>query len=417
MLYCGTRPLALWFVGNPIEGGSDEEGSVMDRNFLTVLIFVSLVILARRRVDWRVVIKNNGWLIFLLVYAFFSIVWSDYPLVSFKRYVRFVGAFFVGLVILTEINPRETLESVLRRTVYIIVPFSILLIKYFPLLGVAFHRYTGEAMWVGVTIHKNSLGIVCLVAMFLIIWNRFRESRHPKLSEKPKRLPDLLVFAIAAFLMSGQGRFYSASCVAALILGTFVLVGLWWLHRLRTHIGRSLLVIPLVVIFFIGISLPLLGPTAFGGVFEALGRDATLTGRTEIWAELIPKFESQPLLGAGFGSFWMSGTVLGVKEAHSGYLEVLLQLGLTGIFILVSLSFSFCLQCRKALTSKLDWGVFGYCFILMSALHNVANASFLQASDLMWTILILLMIVLSQSSGIRPTVTVTKLRDSANRFG
>ena len=41
------------------------------------------------------------------------------------------------------------------------------------------------------------------------------------------------------------------------------------------------------------------------GVAQALGRNSNLSGRTEIWATVIPAVPNA-LVGAGFESFWIS---------------------------------------------------------------------------------------------------------------
>jgi O-antigen ligase len=81
----------------------------------------------------------------------------------------------------------------------------------------------------------------------------------------------------------------------------------------------------------------------FGGgtnVAHALGRNPTLTGRTEIWAAVIP-MAPNPFVGAGFESFWLNPRVnatlaelfpgLPLNEAHNGYVEVYLELGWVGV--------------------------------------------------------------------------------------
>jgi len=77
------------------------------------------------------------------------------------------------------------------------------------------------------------------------------------------------------------------------------------------------------------------------GLLGTVGRDATLTGRTEIWKQALAK-DTSPILGAGFESFWLGGPLDGrgygrswhVNEAHNGYLEVYLNLGWVGAVLL-----------------------------------------------------------------------------------
>ena len=77
------------------------------------------------------------------------------------------------------------------------------------------------------------------------------------------------------------------------------------------------------------------------GLLKSVGRDPTLTGRTEIWKEALA-VDRSPILGAGFESFWLGGPLDGptsgrwwhVNEAHNGYLEVYLNLGWVGVVLL-----------------------------------------------------------------------------------
>ncbi len=82
-------------------------------------------------------------------------------------------------------------------------------------------------------------------------------------------------------------------------------------------------------------------------ILELLGKDPTLTGRTEIWAYVISDIQMKPLLGWGYGSFF--GAIIRqpeeisdavhwvVPQAHNGLLEMLLEIGLVGLTLYVAL--------------------------------------------------------------------------------
>ena len=81
-----------------------------------------------------------------------------------------------------------------------------------------------------------------------------------------------------------------------------------------------------------------------GALVSSLGRNANLTGRTDIWKAVL-SIRINPLLGAGFESFWMGSrlervwdlTAPGIQEAHNGYLELYLNLGWLGLAMLAGL--------------------------------------------------------------------------------
>lgn len=81
-------------------------------------------------------------------------------------------------------------------------------------------------------------------------------------------------------------------------------------------------------------------------VFAVLGRDATLTGRTDIWIALFRQLEATPWLGFGYGAFWLDDsapafwlrqeTEWPVPTAHNGWFEIALWCGWTGVAIFVA---------------------------------------------------------------------------------
>jgi len=81
------------------------------------------------------------------------------------------------------------------------------------------------------------------------------------------------------------------------------------------------------------------------GALLAIQLDTTLTGRTAIWEETIRVGMRRPLLGHGFGAFWLgdlgaSSTLYGplgwtVLSAHNAFIDIWLDLGGLGILLLV----------------------------------------------------------------------------------
>jgi O-antigen ligase len=81
-------------------------------------------------------------------------------------------------------------------------------------------------------------------------------------------------------------------------------------------------------------------------LFTLIGKDMTLTGRTEIWEPVLLSIMKRPLTGYGYCAFWngMSGesgiiasTVGWVPpHAHNGFLNVALQVGITGLLVLMA---------------------------------------------------------------------------------
>ena len=86
--------------------------------------------------------------------------------------------------------------------------------------------------------------------------------------------------------------------------------------------------------------------TAFSFFGEDLvaivGRDATLTGRTDIWRIVLDAIWQKPLLGFGYAAatdfirpLLVAQIGSAAVDAHNGYLDVLLGTGIVGLAVLV----------------------------------------------------------------------------------
>jgi exopolysaccharide production protein ExoQ len=83
-------------------------------------------------------------------------------------------------------------------------------------------------------------------------------------------------------------------------------------------------------------------------LLEILGKDATLTGRTELWSVVVDNIYERPIAGWGYCAFWgLSNPAANaisaqwgwrVPSAHNGLLEMLVEVGVIGT-ILISVIF------------------------------------------------------------------------------
>ncbi len=396
MLISGSRPVVTWFELGPnfnlVE--SVEAGSPLDRLVLSILIILALFILYRRKIEWSRILKDNSVLILLFLYMGSSILWSDFPFVSFKRWIRTVAVILMALVVLSEQSPLQALESVLRRSAYVLIPFSLVLIKYFSLYGRVYGRWDGQEMWTGVTTHKNSLGQLCALSAIFLIWAALRKWRSGDLfKSRSQTFADALVFSIALFLLNGTGGSYSATSIAMLIFGIASLLLLYWMKNLARFIAAHLkaFAVALALMYLF------LADSLVAMVSSILGRDETLTSRTDIWRGIIDVASNNPLFGVGYGGFWGLSEIsfkIGASQGHNGYLDVYLELGIVGIVLLSAFLLSFCGRVRRELDHVFDWGVFGICFLLMVMLYNYTESAFLSTGYL-WTTMVLLTVVFS----------------------
>jgi exopolysaccharide production protein ExoQ len=390
MLYTASKPLGVWFQAGAVDA---ESGSPLDQLFLSGVLCLGLLTLAWRKLDVQVFMKDHPWVLLLLVYMLFSAFWSDITFVSFKRWIKELVAIVMALMVMTEQKPMQTMQSIFRRTVYILLPFSLLLIKYYPLYGVQYARWSGGQMWVGVTQQKNSLGRLCLVATFFLIWTFVRRWQGRDIPVSKYQTPaEALVLIITLWLLIGPEATYSATAITALAAGLSALGALLWLKERRIGVQARTLATAVALIVAFGVVTVFVGGATVGAITSTLGRDESLTGRADVWAALLPVALRKPLLGYGFGGFWTPSTrdQFGISEGHSGYLDVLLDSGFVGLALVTMFLVSSCLKAHREMERDYDWAVLWFCFLVMAAVHNIAESSFdTFASHLMAVLLFL----------------------------
>lgn len=370
-----SRSVDAWF---GVEG-SRESGGVLGPYFNILLLCFGLITLARGRLNWPSIARQSSWLIVLVGYMLASTIWSDMPARSFRSCIKEVVAVVMAIVVLAQPAPLQAMESVLRRTVYILIPFSVLLIKYYPNLGVIFSHHAGGIQWIGVALQKNSLGQLCLVSSFFLVWTlvkRWRGREAPV--GRYQTYAEVLLLLMTFWLFKGPSAWAaSATSMVALSVGLATLVGLLWMNRHQIQLGSHTWVTIAACIIALGVITPFVGGSTVTSFTTAVGRDTTLTGRTEIWTDLVPVVMHQPFLGYGFSGFWNEQRTAehDIGEAHNGYLDVSLQLGFVGLFLTAIFLLSCVRKAHRTLRSNFDWGCLCLCFVLMTATESFAESA------------------------------------------
>ena len=162
-----------------------------------------------------------------------------------------------------------------------------------------------------------------------------------------------------------------------------------------------------------------------GAVVEGLGRDMTLTGRTDLWKELLHA-NINPLLGAGFYTFWLTDVANAICEnyywhpnqAHNGYLDTYLNGGLIGLGLLGGLLIVTARYVKKQLLRGVGFGALGLAVVLVSITCNWTEAIFNKMS-LGWFALVLVIIDYPPAwrRGIRMEPRTARLRTEPSEAG
>jgi O-antigen ligase len=419
----GSRPVSDWFGGG---GGGvtdlvQSAASPIDVAIYALLLAFALgVLIYRGRRTFPLLLPNWPILVYFL-YCLFSVTWSSYPDVAFKRWIKSIDDLAMVLVIVTDPRPAAALKRVVSRVGFVLLPISLLFIRYFPLLG---RKYApnGMLMNTGTTMDKNVFGVILLVVSLYTLWQVMTQWRSKGMPDRKRHLIAqgvLLAFGIWLFRLAN-----SSTSLACFVLGAVFIFATsrpaFRRHPARVHALVAVLILAAATIL-------VLGGEAL--VASALGRESNLSGRTAIWAAVIPAAQNS-LIGAGYESFWESPEnilkfaqgLVGwyhpeqLNEAHNGFIEVYLNLGLVGVCLISCILISGYMRGVAAFRRNPSVGGLMLAYIVISPIYSITEAGF-RSPDPIW-IFLLLAIVSSTaiSSGIVWEPITRKLATGTRRF-
>ncbi len=386
LLVVCSRPLSQWLQLTTPTDSSDVllEGSPSDRLFFVILLVIAIVVLIGRSRQVGQLLRANGPVTFFFCYCALTLMWSDYPGVAFKRWIKLVGDLAVTLIVLTEREPRVAFERLLARLSYLLIPISILLMKYYPQLGMGWNAWTGAAVYTGVTTNKNSLGAVCLLLGLGTLWRLvivYKDREDP--SRSRRMVPLLVILAMVLWLF----RLMDAKTA----LMSFLIAGFLLLAANHRAVIRRPGTAHLLTLFF----LTLIVAVVFFGIdpdaLKAIGRNSTLTERTDLWASVLSLVRN-PVFGTGFESFWLGPRLTELwrvypwrpNEAHDGYLEIFLNLGWVGVSLLAIVLITGYRRVFDAWKRHLPLGDIRLAYFFVGLVFNFTEAAFFRITAPVW---------------------------------
>ena len=258
-----------------------------------------------------------------------------------------------------------------------------LVIKYYPQWGRGYDRWTWSTYYAGVAGGKNGLGYVVLVVGLGSLWQWLTALFADDTPSRARRLlAHSIVLAMALWLFWKADSATSLSCF---LIGGGALV-------LTTLVGtaRKASIAHVVIGMLILVSLSALFLGSGTDVVQAMGRDTTLTGRTALWNQLL-RMRDDPLLGAGFESFWLGERVEAFwrvywwhpNQAHNGYLEIFLNLGWMGVALLATVLTGAARNIGRMFHRDPEGARMRLAYLVVAVLYNMTEAAF-KSFHLVW---------------------------------
>jgi O-antigen ligase len=384
MMRCGSRNIDYWGFSGSFR---------LDPLLLLALITLGCVILARRRCRWREIFAHNSALILFYGYIVLSLTWAvsetaESPAV---RMFRPIGDLVMALILTTEADPVRAITTAFRRTGILLIPLSLVLIRYFHSLGTGGDKHWGPDYWIGVTTHKNPLGQLCLLSALGFLWSMVDGKRHGHRLIHQKF--SLFYLGLIAILFNGGGNANSRSSTSILCMSLAVALFLaLGSLRQRAHLIMRRVMIGVVLVCAAALILQQAGTSLTTVVAESYGKEGTLTGRTWLWKDVIRLGMERPFFGAGYGGFWVPSIYPklspqvdnGPAEAHNGFLETFANLGLVGVVLLLATIAQSLASAAVVIRTDFEYGRLRLVLLLVVVVMNYSEATFPRGTHLWW---------------------------------
>lgn len=361
---------------------------------VVIVVFSVLFAIAVTRLvgNWKHVtraVKREPFLIAFMIVLVASTAWSTTPDVTFRRSIALVLTAFFGYYLVV----RFPLHEIIRLATFALMVGTVINFAFvFGMRKYGVTQVTTQAAtsgdWSGVFPHKNALGRASLLAALLFV---FAARAFPR-----RRLRYWTFCLLNVVLIVG------ANSKTALVSFVLLMVLLVLFTGLRAH-----------ATMYGGVAVALIGTSVLGAAFvttnlgpisQSLGRDATLTGRTQLWGDVLHEIARKPILGFGWSGFW-TGTEAGPAryvlernlwnppDAHNAVLELLVNVGLVGaaLFVVVFLRGLFRSIGQVRRTPNV-LGLFPLAFFSFVMLQSVTEKGVI-GRDLSWTMFVVAVVL------------------------
>jgi exopolysaccharide production protein ExoQ len=323
-------------------------GDTLSRSIWLILLVGGTYLLGRHSARTLALLRTlNPYLLLFVALATASVAWSIEPAITVRRVIRIFTILMVCIGFCLVGWHARRFQNVLRTVLSALLVASVIFIYTSP--EIAIHHEEGHPellnAWHGVTTGKNIFG--SLASTCFLLW------LHALLSKQARAPAALCGVGLAAtcLIMSRS----STSLMATAFALIFMLILLRSPGSFRRYMPYLVVIFATAILIYALAVLHLVpGMDVFlQPIAMVTGKDLTFTGRTDIWYVLNLHIRLHPILGTGYGAYWIgplptspSYQMLALlffypTEGHNGYLDVINDLGLVGGICLLAYFFNY----------------------------------------------------------------------------
>ena len=321
----------------------------------------------------------NPLLIICVVICGVSFLWSDNPSVTLRRSVAVMLTTAFGLVLAARYDWNGLVQR-LGIIFGVVAVLSILIAVFLPEYGVMQEIHQGA--WRGAWVEKNYMGGFMAKGVIVMLC---------AFAMRPDRAWIWLPLCAMCFVLVLLSTSKTALLISLIGIGGFILLRLY---------RRYTFVRPMLILAILLILATIAGMLTFAPdfTFALIGKERTLTGRTDIWSGLITSIQSRPWLGHGYGVYWLDplGSSYyvrlqlewGIPSAHNGWLDTWLSIGALGVGMFAIVFIGTIILAFDRLRKG---GTETYWVILSTIMFlgfSMSESTILQQNDLSWVMFV-----------------------------
>jgi len=372
----------------PLTGpDADVDGSVLIRILYLPTYALCLVLAAQAHRSVFAALVRAPALAALLALAALSALWSIAPDLTARRAVALLFTSLAGYLLADRRSWPELME-VAAAALALVVAGCFALALFVPSYGRMTELFPGA--WRGVFFEKNGLGNTMSLSTMIFIAAAIGN---------PQRRRLWLAFTALAILLVLLSQ--SKTSLIALLAG-LAAAGLSVLARRGPVCAVAAVFLAVAGALAVGIFLTVGGDA----LLAILGKDATLTGRTRLWAAVWPQVQARPWTGYGFGAVWTDkgrwgpqawitkGAGFQATHAHDSWLDVWITVGVGGV-ILFFLSFAMSLGRAAAGVFRSGNAFCAFPFLVVYGVLTTTETVALVYNDVVWLLFVALTVRLA----------------------
>ncbi|MFY9805029.1 MAG: O-antigen ligase family protein [Candidatus Acidiferrales bacterium] len=359
--------------------------AVAEGNSLVQVVWAGIYVIVAIRAakNYRAIvemIRENKFLVALVLLAVLSTIWSEDPGLTLRRSAALVGTTLFGVDFAVRYSIRDQLR-LLAIALGGIVALSVVVQVFFPgqipTVDLAYPH-----AWVGLFEQKNVFARIVVLATMVIL-------------TAVRRSPGGILTAVLAVAAAIGLIVATESMTSFLALGGMMLVlllapTLRWTARVRRAVQLFGAVIAAPALYLL--------VHYRNSLTEMMGRNSSLTGRVQIWGYSLASIALKPILGYGYSAFWVASAEATridaalnwtVPHAHNAYIELALELGLVGLATYV-VAYLLAIK-RAAVFMRLEpgnsakWPLVYLCFVF---LHSFTENHFVVGNSIYWMLFV-----------------------------